>query len=215
VLRYLSAADDLGSLPSNQPQNIQVLSQKYAGHMNAIASLHGKLQLQGLARYKGQSMIDAAIHAINQHKDNPQHPLHGCEWKGGHSKLGNKHETDKHFSSGLHKIQTGKERTLNALEKVACQWLLKENNPAYKAGAEDDAAVEEVTPTAEVEEEAFSFGDLLASSAESAEKEKEKTESDYVNTDHLLSSASIAECLWSKFDALVPQRREGMSPIVG
>ena len=45
------------------------------------------------------------------------------------------------------------------------------------------------------EVEAFSFGDLLASSAESAAKEKEKTESDYVNTDHLLSSASIVECL--------------------
>ena len=82
---------------------------------------------------------------------------------------------------------------MNALEKTACEWLLKENNPAYKAADEDDAEVEMVTPTAaaDVEEEAFSFGDLLASSAESAAKEKEKTESDYVNTDHLLSSASI------------------------
>eukprot|EP00985_Skeletonema_marinoi_P004069 scaffold1789_cov200-Skeletonema_marinoi.AAC.4 len=66
----------------------------------------------------------------------------------------------------------------------------------YKDNAEaeeDDASVEEVTPTAEieVEVEAFSFGDLLASSAESAVKEKEKTESDYVDMDHLLSSASI------------------------
>ena len=75
-----------------------------------------------------------------------------------------------------------------------------ENNPVYKDNAEeDDASVEEVTPTAEieVEVEAFSFGDLLASSAESAVKEKEKTESDYVDMDHLLSSASIVvvECL--------------------
>ncbi len=50
-------------------------------------------------------------------------------------------------------------------------------------------------------------------------KEKEKTVSDYVNTDHLLvlalASAAIVECLWSnKFDALVPQRREGMSPLL-
>ena len=29
-------------------------------------------------------------------------------------------------------------------------------------------------------------------------KEKEKTVSDYVNTDHLLASAAIVECLWSK-----------------
>ena len=59
-----------------------------------------------------------------------------------------------------------------------------ENNPVYKdnADAEDEeddalALVEEVTPTAEIEVEAFSFGDLLASSAESAVKEEEKTES--------------------------------------
>ena len=45
-------------------------------------------------------------------------------------------------------------------------------------------------------------------------KEKEKTVSDYVNTDHLLASAAIVECLGSKFDALVPQRREGMSPLL-
>ena len=57
-----------------------------------------------------------------------------------------------------------------------------ENNPVYKDNAnaeEDDASVEEVTPTAEIdiEVEAFSFGrDLLASSAESAVKEEEKTE---------------------------------------
>ena len=43
------------------------------------------------------------------------------------------------------------------------------------------------------------------------EKEKTVTVSDYVNMDHFLASAAIAivECLWSKFDALVPQRREG------
>ena len=45
-------------------------------------------------------------------------------------------------------------------------------------------------------------------------KEKEKTFSDYVNTDHLLASAAIVECLWSKFDALIPQRREEMSPLL-
>ncbi len=101
---------------------------------------------------------------------------------------------------------------------AACQWLLKENNPVYKVD-EDDAStsIEEVTPTPNagiVEEEAFSFSDVLDSSAETAAKEKEKTASDYVNTDHLLASAAIVECLRSKFDALVPQRREGMSPLL-
>ena len=75
-----------------------------------------------------------------------------------------------------------------------------ENNPVYKDNAEeDDASVEEVTPTAaaDVEEEAFSFGDLLASSAESAVKEEEKTES--VICSHLcLLSIVVVECrLWS------------------
>ena len=32
--------------------------------------------------------------------------------------------------------------------------------------------------------------------------------------DFLLGSAAIVECLWSKFDALVLQRRRGMSPIM-
>ena len=189
---------------------------RFAAHMNAIASLHGNLQQHGLARYKGQAMIDATMAAINEHKNNPQHPLYGCEWKNEHSKLGSKHETDKYFCSGLHKIQTGKENTLTANEKSACQWLLKVNHPAYKVNEEeDDTSVEDVTPTAaESEENTFNIGDLLKSTAENAAKEKAASESEYVNTDHLLSSAAIVECLWSKFDALVPQRREGMSPLL-
>ena len=49
-------------------------------------------------------------------------------------------------------IQTGKERALTVHEKSSCEWLLMENNPVYKDNAEeDDASVEEVTPTAEIE----------------------------------------------------------------
>ncbi len=45
-------------------------------------------------------------------------------------------------------IQTGKERALTVHEKSSCEWLLMENNPVYKDNAEeDDASVEEVTPT--------------------------------------------------------------------
>ena len=114
-------------------------------------------------------MIDTAdqVQAINQHKNSPGHPLFGCEWKAEHSKLGNKHETDKHFCSGLFKIQTGKESNLSALEKAACQWLPKENNPAYKVD-EDDASIDEVTPNAgmveeEEEEEALRHSALVTS----------------------------------------------------
>lgn len=181
--------------------------------MNAIASLHGKLQEHGLPRYKGQAYIDATMAAINEHKNTPGHPLYCCEWKYTHSKRGNKHETNKFFCSGLNKIQTGKERQLTAIEKQECEWLLKANHPAYKVNKEDDAPSEDATPTA-TESEDFNFRDLLNSSAESAELERAITESDYVNTDHLLASAAIVECLWSKFDALVPQRREGMSPLL-
>ena len=63
--------------------------------------------------------------------------------------------------------------------------------PVYKDNAEeDDASVEEVTPTAEIEieVEAFSFGDLLASSAESAVKEERRPKC------HLLSSVSSCCC---------------------
>lgn len=190
-------------------------TKRYAKHMNAISSLHGQLQVHGLQRYKGQSMIDATINAINEHKNNAEHPLYCCEWKGAHSKLGNKHETDKHFCSGLYKIQTGKENTLTTNEKTACLWLLKVHHPAYQVDEEDDALVQDVTPTAtETDDEAFNFSDLLKSSAKNAASEKETKESEYVNTDHLLASAAIVECLWSKFDALVPQRREGMSPLL-
>ena len=111
-------------------------------------------------------MIGTAVQAINQHKNSPGHPLFGCEWKAEHSKLGNKHETDKHFCSGLFKIQTGKESNLSALEKAACQWLPKENNPAYKVD-EDDASIDEVTPNAGMvvveEEEALRHSALVTS----------------------------------------------------
>ncbi len=67
-------------------------------------------------------------------------------------------------SVGLFKIQTGKESNLSALEKAACQWLLEENNPAYKVD-EDDASIDEVSPNAGmvVEEEALRHSALVTS----------------------------------------------------
>ena len=42
--------------------------------------------------------------------------------------------------------------------------------------------------------------------------EIERDDSDYVDTTFILSSAAVAESLWSKQDALVDQRRSRMSP---
>eukprot|EP00986_Skeletonema_menzelii_P018329 scaffold26626_cov178-Skeletonema_menzelii.AAC.7 len=219
--RFDKLWDALSTMVTNERSTVEFdtsapfrqMNKRFSNHMNTIASLHGKLQEQGLTRYKGQAYIDTTMAAINEHKNTPRHPLYCCEWKNAHSRRGNKHETNKFFCSGLHKIQTGKERTLNLIEKDACQWLLKVNHPAYKVNNDDNASGEDATPTA-TESDDFNFADLLTSSAESAALEKEATESEYVNTDHLLASAAIVECLWSKFDALVPQRREGMSPLL-
>ncbi len=143
------------------------------------------------------------------------HVFYGYELKIQHSKLGNKHETNKHFCSGLHKIQTGNEGGLTALEKNACQWLLKINNPAYKSlksktvdllSDENDVEV--------VESEEFNLGSMLETHVSQEQSKMDSSVSKYVNTNHFLSSAAIVECLWSKFDALVPQRREGMSPML-
>ena len=38
--------------------------------------------------------------------------------------------------------------------------------------------------------------------------------SQYADNDCILASTAIVECLWSKFDALVPQRQPGMSPVM-
>ena len=43
---------------------------------------------------------------------------------------------------------------------------------------------------------------------------EQKCESDYIDRLFIGSSAGIVECLWSKFDALVDQRRSGTSPVM-
>ncbi len=78
-------------------------------------------QQHGLLHYKGWQMIVKTSHQCKQ--------VYGCELNI--QQLGYKHETNKNFCSGLHKIQTGHEGGLTALNKNACQWLLKTNNPAY------------------------------------------------------------------------------------
>ena len=46
------------------------------------------------------------------------------------------------------------------------------------------------------------------------EEELREKESEYVSLKMMLSSAAIVEILWSKFDAICVQRREGMSPVM-
>jgi hypothetical protein len=54
----------------------------------------------------------------------------------------------------------------------------------------------------------------LGSKFKKAEVEEQKRESDYADCLLISSSAGIAERLWSKFDALVDQRRNGTSPVM-
>ena len=58
-----------------------------------------------------------------------------CESKNSHSKIGNKHETDHGFCSGLVKIQNGEEDKLTAFEVNARERLLTENHPQKKQQA--------------------------------------------------------------------------------
>ena len=126
------------------------------------------------------------------------------------------HETNKPFCSGLYKIQTKKEETMNARERTACKWLLKQNTPAYQieqiTDNTDDRSEESLPNPSDLND--FSMGLLLDDTMEEAQRQLDEANSEYCNTDHFISSAAIVECLWSKFDALVPQRREGMSPVL-
>ena len=123
---------------------------------------------------------------------------------------------------GVDKIQNGLERTLTNQERTACHYLLKENHPFFqkKAAATavevDDEDDEEPTvmsllTPAEAE---FDMGAILDEAVQDLEDHIRERDSEFINCDFLLGSAAVVECLWSKLDALIPQRRSGMSPIM-
>ena len=43
---------------------------------------------------------------------------------------------------------------------------------------------------------------------------KNETTDDYINCEFIPCSAAICECLWSKKDVMLPQRRSGISPVM-
>ena len=140
--------------------------------------------------------------------------------KNTHSKAGNKHETNRQFCSGVLKIQNKLEQTLSPAEKRACKCLLKENHPAYEQSETDEESL--LTPEASSEDGSaengdtvgneFNLGELIDTDWKEQMDEIERDDSEYIDTTFILSSAAVAESLWSKQDALVDQRRSRMSP---
>ena len=112
------------------------------------------------------------------------------------------------------------EQTLSPAEKRACKVLLKENHPAYEQPDTDEESL--LTPEASSEDSGaengdtvgneFNLGELIDTDWKEQMDEIERDDSDYVDTTFILSSAAVAESLWSKQDALVDQRRSRMSP---
>jgi hypothetical protein len=223
-MRFVRLFDDLTELTENEDSKVQfdprrafkTKSDLYAKQWNAFAQLHGMLQENGLARNKGQKMIDTLHKTIDVYREKQGHPFKDCELKNNHSKLGNKHETDHAFSRGVDKIQNKKEKELTNSEKNACKNLLKRNHLNWAAvdtqeEDDDDLSEEELFTQ---ESSTFSMKSIYSHESKKAEAEERKSVSEYIDCSFIGSSAAIVESLWSKFDALVDQRRSGMSPVM-
>ena len=78
--------------------------------------------------------MDTFHKEVAKNKRNKNHYFYGYELGRRHSKLGNKHETNTAFCSGLNKIQNKKSSELTPREKKACQPLLKKNHPKWAIG---------------------------------------------------------------------------------
>ena len=133
-----------------------------------------------------------------------------------------KHETDKHFTSGVIKIQNKLSGSLTVREKSACKILLKKNRPQWQEesdvtsleGDESTDDDDKEVPLASLRQAVpkYSMADVLNRKLKEKEEEERNAESEYVNCNHILASAAVCKILWSKKDAMVPQRRAGLSP---
>jgi len=174
------------------------------------------LQEDGLARNKGQQMINMLHNTIALYREKQGHPFKDCELKNDHSKLGNKHETDHAFSRAVDKIQNKKEHELTNHEKDSCKGLLKKNHLNWAGidiqDKDDDLSSEDELQTQD--SATFSLKSIFSQASKKAEAEERKGESEYIDCSFIGASAGIVERLWSKFDALVDQRRSGMSPVM-
>ena len=96
---------------------------------------------------------------------------------------------------------------MKPLLKVNHAWYQKEHIP--DADEMIDSMDESASPREnfDVLQQFFAINDKQ-------DEELRGKDSEYVNLDMELSSAAIVEILWSKFDAICVQRREGMSPVM-
>ncbi len=169
-----------------------------------------------MARNKGQKIIDTLHKTIEANREKQGHPFKDCELGNEHSKLGNKHETDHFFLSGVDKIQNKNKTQLMPKEKTACKGLLKKNHLSWTGGYDNDdyddySDEEELLIT---QESALSMKSIFSQESKKAEVEEQKCESNYINCLFIGSSAGIVERLWTKFDALAYQRCSGMSSVM-
>ena len=159
-------------------------SDHYSKQWDAFAQLHGMLQEDGLARNKGQKMIDMLHETIALYREKQGHQFKGCELKNDHSKLGNKHENDHAFSRAVDKIQNKKENELTNHEKDSCKSLLKKNHLNW-AGIEDnqdeddDLSSEEELQTQD--SATFSLKSIFSQASKKAQAEERKGESEYID----------------------------------
>ena len=88
------------------------------GHSKALQQVHAQCQTVGLSRMKGQTILDGFYQMVTENNSTPGHPLHQLQIKNEHSKIGNKHENNHAYSSGIHKIAKKEEAALTPEEKV-------------------------------------------------------------------------------------------------
>ena len=160
--------------------------------------------------------IDVLHETIALYREKEGHPFKDCELKNDHSKLGNKHETDPAFSRAVDKIQNKKEHELTNHEKDSCKGLLKKNHLNW-AGIDNQDKDDDLSSEDELQTQdsaTFSLKSIYSQASKKAEEEEQKGESEYIDCSFIGASAGIVERLWSKFDALVDQRRNGMSPVM-
>ena len=179
---FVRLFDDLTELTVNENSKIdfdtrrafKVKSDHYSKQWDAFAQLHGMLQEDGLARNKGQKMIDMLHETIALYREKQGHQFKGCELKNDHSKLGNKHENDHAFSRAVDKIQNKKENELTNHEKDSCKSLLKKNHLNW-AGIEDNQDEDDDYSSEEelyTQESTFSMKSVYSQESKKAEAEE-------------------------------------------
>ena len=162
-------------------------------------------------------MLETIAETIALYREKEGHPFKDCELKNDHSKLGNKHETNHAFSRAVDKIQNKKENELTNQEKESCKGLLKKNHLNWAGIDNQDEDDDDLSSKEELQTQdsaTFSLKSIYSQASKKAEEEERKGESEYIDCSFIGASAGIVERLWSKFDALVDQRRNGMSPVM-